>query len=360
MELLDRTKQLAVHLLHTTIFHGSVYRKNLYQSAFLLNKIQQVVMNEQGIPILRERAVMRLYNRVSIYSVFFFFCSLHPIAAFAQTITVQGRVIDGKTKAPLAYASVAVTGTQNGTYTDPDGYFSISTDKNSSVRISSVGYAPQTLHVSMMIENSEILLIQEARLLAQVVVEAKKGGTRKMTFGLKKGNPPGKKYRKLLYGTQLGLQMALLIKNPEKKAGEIKNVYFAIDNFSTTKVRLRIYAVNPACGCPGTELLRENHTENVKGRVSLLKINVEKYRIPFPKNGVFLALEMIDYGPYEGKNKYLKTRKLTLLAETSGRAEEELSWGSFFDQQWRKLSLSDREIHGSKNFAFWLDALIDE
>jgi len=300
---------------------------------------------------------------ISKWFFVFFIYYFSSILVCAQNVKFTGRVLDSKTKMPLEYASIVILGTQNGTYTDSNGQFSITTDITASVRISSVGYAAQIINVSELMKNGEILLVQENRLLDEVVIEAKKSKAKKIVLGLKKGNPLGKKYRKLLYGTQLGLQMALLIKNTENKDGEIRNVYFAIDNFSTTKVRLRVYAVNHECNCPGIELLKENHTEVIKGRVSLLKIDVEKYRIPFPKNGVFLALEMLDYGKYEGKNKYLKTRQLTLLAQTSSRTDEELSWGSYFDQKWRKLVLgktpaSNPEIHGPKNFAFWLEALI--
>lgn len=55
----------------------------------------------------------------------FFLLFIGPMAVFAQTRTVTGRVFSAKDNGPLPGASVIVKGTTNGTVSDPDGNFTL-------------------------------------------------------------------------------------------------------------------------------------------------------------------------------------------------------------------------------------------
>ena len=68
-------------------------------------------------------------------------------AAHAQTGKVAGRVLDAATQEPLIGATVAVVGTGSGAATDLDGYYQIIGVRPGvvSVRVSYVGYTPQTV-----------------------------------------------------------------------------------------------------------------------------------------------------------------------------------------------------------------------
>lgn len=65
----------------------------------------------------------------------------------AQSITVTGSVTDLITNKPLVGASVVTTGRAAGTVTDNNGGFSLSVTRNRTLRISMVGYEPQTVSV---------------------------------------------------------------------------------------------------------------------------------------------------------------------------------------------------------------------
>lgn len=64
--------------------------------------------------------------------------------AYAQDITVNGTVVDD-TGEPVIGATVMVEGTSNGTTTDLDGNFSLKVAKNAKLKITYIGYDPQTL-----------------------------------------------------------------------------------------------------------------------------------------------------------------------------------------------------------------------
>ena len=69
-------------------------------------------------------------------------------AAFAQQVTVAGKVTDSKGE-PIPWASVYEKGTKNGTTTDDDGKYSISVKSGESVLVASfIGYQDKSLSVS--------------------------------------------------------------------------------------------------------------------------------------------------------------------------------------------------------------------
>jgi len=88
--------------------------------------------------------------------------------AFAQNITVKGKITDVTTGEQLVGVSVVVKGTTTGTQTDANGEFSLNVSPNSTLQISYVGYLTQTIAAS----NSyyAIKLAAAANDLNQVVV----------------------------------------------------------------------------------------------------------------------------------------------------------------------------------------------
>lgn len=88
------------------------------------------------------------------------------MAAAAQQITVNGNVKDA-TGEPLIGANVLEKGTLNGTTTDIDGNFTLSTQKGAMLVISYLGFITQTLPAE---PNMTIELQEDSELLDEVVV----------------------------------------------------------------------------------------------------------------------------------------------------------------------------------------------
>src|SRR4051812_24371753 len=83
--------------------------------------------------------------------------ALTPVIAVAQVSTVRGTVIDKQTGAPVAGASVVVTGTKTGTLTNDAGAFSFAANAPvSRLTVSSVGY----LTVEVPVSGAEPLTIR--------------------------------------------------------------------------------------------------------------------------------------------------------------------------------------------------------
>jgi hypothetical protein len=89
-------------------------------------------------------------------------------------VPVKGSVKDAKTKQPVAGITVYIEGTATGTYTDAEGRFVLNAkDSGAMLVVSGAGYEMQYLSIGSVKEFS-ILLRQDVKALAGVVVEARR------------------------------------------------------------------------------------------------------------------------------------------------------------------------------------------
>ena len=96
--------------------------------------------------------------------------TLFTAAAFSQS-TVKGKVMDAEMNAPLPGANVVEKGTTNGTTTDFDGNFTLTTQSSAgSIVISYVGYASKTITFSSDQDFGSINLITDNSLDEIVIV----------------------------------------------------------------------------------------------------------------------------------------------------------------------------------------------
>lgn len=85
-----------------------------------------------------------------------------------NTHKIQGRVIDGEGQ-PIIGANVSQPGTEIGTITDMDGYFTISSNDNKKIRVDYIGFEPVTLQP----DTGKLMLVamkEDQRSLDEVVV----------------------------------------------------------------------------------------------------------------------------------------------------------------------------------------------
>ncbi len=98
---------------------------------------------------------------------------LFSVAAYAQTITVSGSVRNSSSKEIVPSVSVVVKGTSIGTYTNPNGDFSLKVSKLPVVLVfSSIGYEDQEVTVSDASASLSVDFIPNTSLGQEVVVSA--------------------------------------------------------------------------------------------------------------------------------------------------------------------------------------------
>ena len=89
------------------------------------------------------------------------------ILAVAQTMKVQGTVIDKGFDEPVMGATVLEVGTTNGTVTDLDGKFELTVQKGATLQFSFVGYTTQQQPAA---EQMEVFLSEDSQMLEEMVV----------------------------------------------------------------------------------------------------------------------------------------------------------------------------------------------
>ena len=114
----------------------------------------------------------------TIYKKLLFLLLVLPFSVLAQN-TLDGVVVDSKTKQPLPGVNVVVQGTQAGASTDLDGKFKLPKVKNGDkVVFSFIGYKSQVITYSGQ-KSLSVSLSEEANTLQEVVVQVGYGTVKK-------------------------------------------------------------------------------------------------------------------------------------------------------------------------------------
>ena len=101
-------------------------------------------------------------------TIFLILCILCSLGAMAQKKSITGVVTDASGESVIG-ASVVEVGTTNGVITDIDGKFTLMVDPNGKIKVSFVGYQPQTIDVKGK-GSFNIQLKEDSEMLDEVVV----------------------------------------------------------------------------------------------------------------------------------------------------------------------------------------------
>jgi len=108
----------------------------------------------------------RIFTRISVLAAF---CLLTVNIAFAQNITVKGKVTDGGDQTSLPGVTITIKGAQGGTQTDADGNYSISAPADATLVFNFIGYTAQEQAIANR-TTINVALASSTQQLEQVVV----------------------------------------------------------------------------------------------------------------------------------------------------------------------------------------------
>lgn len=237
---------------------------------------------------------------------------------FGQNVIFKGKVLDLKTKEPIAYAVAEIKTLKTGTYTDSSGIFSLNVPEknvNDSVEFSSLGYERKKLIIKELGTNKIIELKQTFIKLKEVVVVPHK--TKTIRIGI-----TAKKSWRFQITSIFGGQYGHYIKNKNKKLGLIKAVsfYIAKPGFSNAPFRVRIYGKDKKNDCPGEDLLNENVIVSNSNGEGWFTVEMSKYNINFPTDGMYVVMEWVDSG-----DKYYSDLEQTIKSK-DGKSEKKIKY----------------------------------
>ena len=191
---------------------------------------------------------------------------------------IKGQIFDSRTNEPLEYVSIGVINTNLGTISNDSGYFEFDSkgqDLSSTVRISMIGYKPQTFTIEQLLQpDLTIKLIKATYEIKEVIISP----TKKRIVGAKGFNRSqgwsgwgGMYVRK---GYEIGIKIDL-----GDKPVKIKSLHVMLHRqaFDTSTFRLHVRAVKDTLVLD--ELLNENIIFSITKETGWVEIDLSPYNI---------------------------------------------------------------------------------
>lgn len=213
-----------------------------------------------------------------------------PIALIAQ---ISGRVVNEETGEGVAFATISLSPT-DGLYTDLTGGFSLENESiGNSIIVSCVGFKMDTILVQT--KELKISLLPKTLALAPIVIsDGKIKSTRVGAPKKRKGN--------VTFWALPGSQWALFVPAEAGKSGSLMTmIHYQLDkgHLSSSEAAnsfFRIHLYENNAGFPGRDLLGNMivHPDRITGWQS---IDISKFHLMFPKNGLFISMEWLPNAP---------------------------------------------------------------
>lgn len=207
---------------------------------------------------------------------------LCSISTFAQ---IKGVVKDSLSGQPIPYVNISVENENSGTTSEENGTFRLPESINGkNVIFSALGFEKKKVKAS---KASEILLKPIDYQLDEVIVNNSLGT---------KQREIGKSESAILQAFDNGprIDTKFFPYHPSyKKTKYIKQVVIKTDNaLEKATLKIHLYRVDEA-GFPSEEILHKDLLITVKKGTTTTKIDLTKYQIKIPKNGIFIGIEKL-------------------------------------------------------------------
>lgn len=227
---------------------------------------------------------------------------LLPLLALAAStppdLTLRGRVtglpIAGAAPAPLPFVNIGIRGRNVGTTADEAGRFALRVPAAlgaDSVTFSALGYAARTVAVAALAAHPDTALVLAARPQELPEVSIKAEGQAR-TFAL--GKARGGSYGGFISSLGSGAEIARLLTPPRYPAFvDQARVYITANRAPSFRLRLRLYARDPATGRPGADLLQQSILLESDLRSGWLTADLRPYNV-LVREPFFVAYEWLE------------------------------------------------------------------
>ncbi len=225
---------------------------------------------------------------------------LFLLISFSLSAQIKGVVVD-ENNIPIPYVNIWIENENIGSTSEDDGSFKIDLkDENKNLVFSAIGYKKE---VSKFKE--KIVLEKQIYKLEDVVIQTSKqtkeieiGDSKKIHHTQLSGDKPW------IYGKLFSYEA-----NYSETSFLKSIIFFTNSRKEEAKIKIRIYEVKDSI--PTDDILYEDLIVIVKKGMRKNKIDVSKYKIMFPKNGLIVGLEwlIIDYNKYYFDYKDGKSEK---------------------------------------------------
>ncbi len=237
------------------------------------------------------------------------------ITGFSQ-IKVSGTLIDSVTHQPIQYSRISFGDPHNAVLSDKNGYFEISYFQTGKVQISNVQYEPKEFNILQNENLGEIPLTNQVYKLNTFTINPNKsnliaGEFEKRTVIKRK---KGRYFFRALSPLIISLYIDSPNKNEEMQFIETLNYYICDSSKDGYPFRVQVYEAIPNSDgtvSHGKPLIAENIILSFPNYDGWIQLDVKKYGLKIPPNGIFISLEFLKSYPidldFDPKSKFVST-----------------------------------------------------
>lgn len=244
-------------------------------------------------------------------NTFLFLCLLFASTGFAQVKKVEGFIFDVSTNKPIEYAEITILDRMGGVYSDAKGYFSLQQNFNPKdiLVISALGYAQQKISFQQIQLPLKIYLKEE--IIEEISVRGKRTKIVKYKVGDLRETNGSFLSNKPRFFNQSKNVFVNYIHNTKNKKGFIESIYVKFHKKNnlflkdiatgkniyykspeSIKIRIRCLSANKYLE-PDKDLSNQEMIFKIKNFKNQW-IDISNYHIPFPENGAFIGMEILD------------------------------------------------------------------
>lgn len=276
----------------------------------------------------------------------FVILTLLPIKFSAQVL-ISGYIKHQGT--PLSDVNVMIENKSIGTYSDQHGKFSLPVNLDDKVIFSLIGYETKIYSAKDLGVDMEIQLNEQTYSLPEIEV----GLMNPKSKGKKEEYGFIREKREIYNGRPIGNQVAVFIAYPNKENVLLTQALFrlAIEDSEENKcgkVRVHLYAFDKYTRSPGKDLLQKEITRVICAD-KLIKVDLSEFKIAFPPEGIFVALEFLGETAKNGSFNLGKYNVQPYFFTTTNPRLSRNTWERHWAGEWK--------LHKKENALFGLETL---
>ena len=232
-------------------------------------------------------------------------------------------ILEKQTNLPLYTVNVALLKKDIGTTTNENGVALLNINKNDSILITLVGY--KAIRGTIINTNTDTFFLEKKIIVNDNITIKAVKYSNIIELGFTKGKP---KHKLIMIG---GGTTAVYIENKDKLSGVVKSIKLQLEltkKISNSSMRIRVFEADENQK-PAEELTYENVLLGYNNLKRVTIIDLEKYKLPITKLGIFIAIEFVTLERDEKSGIVIKCIETT---------PNDYSWSNYKDKNWRKFN----------------------
>lgn len=293
---------------------------------------------------------------------------------FCQSIysqNVRGVVLDSLNKKPIELANVFFADTYYGTFTDSKGEFELNIkDNKSDLYLSNIGYQTKKIKFLDFVNIQDSIIVfylnPQVEELNEIIISNKKQNYSSIKSIL------SEREKTLYYSFQFGSENVSYIKNEFYKKGKIEAIFLdfqKVKDFTEPckkckveyiiSLNIKFYEFDKKNKIPGKEIYDKNIIVELQNKTYKLKIDVEKFGIDFPIDGVCVGIETVNT-KYKSINTKFSLSAPSIKFTNTKSKNEIISWSRYRREGWQFNTDTNSNNRFFKTLAIDLNVKIEK